>query len=122
MIFGLLYISLDDDMKRNFTLYPHMFELMSSSYRKIDDSTYKKDFVTTFPSIKPIFKGGGDESLLTYIINVDLMLKTGGDVSDKDVSNLSCDAKRLAISKSYNALIGKPSTLVTDVPKTKIGH
>jgi hypothetical protein len=45
---------------------------------------------------------------------VQLILKKGSELTDKDLSALTCNTKRNAITSSYAKLMGKPYTMPPD--------
>jgi hypothetical protein len=173
IIFGGLYISLNDQLKRSFTLLHYVFEAIFASFNKIKDSAgpdeiqkvdkgkFIGEFLKYFPETDDIFNAqqlaliGGDqhnihsehnghnspniyaapntnaygnppyyrplvksnnttEAQICYTITVQLMLKKGSELTDKDLAALTCDQKRNAITSSYSKLMGKAYTMPPD--------
>lgn len=176
VIFGGLYISLNDQLKRSFSLLHYVFEAIFASFNKIKDSTgpdeiqkvdkgkFIGEFLKYFPDSDAMFNAtqlaliGGEqhnihsehngndahyapnmyaapnttaygnppyyrplvksnnktETQICYTITVQLMLKKGSELTDKELAALTCDQKRNAITSSYSKLMGKTYTMPPD--------
>jgi hypothetical protein len=51
---------------------------------------------------------------ICYIVDVTLMLKKGKEITDSDISNLTCNRKWNAINKSFSTLVGKTYEMPPD--------
>jgi hypothetical protein len=139
LIYGSIYAQMDNESKKNFSIYKNIMMMIDFSIKKILHSIISDKFANVFDDYFPsgnksirnlnainqdvnqLIGGQPTEkgsSKLAYSITIDMELHPGTSLTPQQISESKCNTKYNAIRKAYAEFTGTPYVLPPVYPVT----